>query len=287
MKKTTALLLALLLALTASAAFADGQSSFQALTGLNKIISKVQFRGVTIEEIYYSETLEDDVTEFTTTDRDQIALIWYALCDLGVGGRSYDEMTGMESQIILYLSDGTSHGVWFQGLNVVVNGSDQYTLQNDAFFRTVMAQLAYDLNEEQNADGGVVMPEDDGRIGNPAVRPGRRTDPTPTPTPVPVYPTPVPANAGWIPVSNTAATQEVTVLLRRALGTLTGVDYKPIAYLGYRAYNGMSHALLCQETVVVPDAVPTYVIVYIHQDLYGNTQIEHIENLELGGYSNP
>ena len=49
----------------------------------------------------------------------------------------------------------------------------------------------------------------------------------------------------------------------------------------------MSHALLCQETVVVPDAVPTYVIVYIHQDLYGNTQIEHIENLELGGYSNP
>ena len=75
---------------------------------------------------------------------------------------------------------------------------------------------------------------------------------------------------------------EDPTIFDKGLEGLVGVGYKPVAYLGSQVVAGTNHAVLCQGTVVVPDAVPSWKIVYLYQDLQGNVSVLDIEDFDFG-----
>lgn len=85
---------------------------------------------------------------------------------------------------------------------------------------------------------------------------------------------------GWN-VGDPAITDEVTALVEKALTGLVGVNYVPVAYLGAQVVAGTNHAVLCQATVVAPDTLPYWAILYLYEDLQGNVSISKIEELTL------
>ena len=87
---------------------------------------------------------------------------------------------------------------------------------------------------------------------------------------------------GWTPAEDPAITDEVNALLEKALDGLVGVNYVPVAYLGSQVVAGTNHAILCQATAVVPDAVPAWKILYLYEDLQGNVTVLSIGDLDIG-----
>lgn len=71
---------------------------------------------------------------------------------------------------------------------------------------------------------------------------------------------------------------EVKQLLDKATGDILGETYTPIAYIGNQADSGTNHAILCKVTPVVPDALATYSIVILFEDLQGNVEITEVQN---------
>ena len=91
---------------------------------------------------------------------------------------------------------------------------------------------------------------------------------------------------GWAAAADPTVTDDVKALLDKALAELVGVDYVPVAYLGSQVVAGTNHAILCQATVVVPDAEPFYAIVYLYEDLQGNVSVLDIEEFDFGALCN-
>ncbi|MBQ6595337.1 MAG: hypothetical protein IJH78_06770 [Clostridia bacterium] len=87
---------------------------------------------------------------------------------------------------------------------------------------------------------------------------------------------------GWTPSADPAITEDVQALFDKGLEGLVGVDYVPVAYLGSQVVAGTNHAILCQGTVVYPDAAPAYFIIYLYEDLEGNVSIMNIADLDIG-----
>lgn len=85
---------------------------------------------------------------------------------------------------------------------------------------------------------------------------------------------------GWMEPESVALTEEAQAAFDAALEELVGVDYQPIALLASQVVAGTNYAVLCQATVVYPDAEPYYAIVYVSADLEGQAEIMEIENLE-------
>lgn len=85
---------------------------------------------------------------------------------------------------------------------------------------------------------------------------------------------------GWRPAESPLLTDEVQNIFDTALDGLTGVDYVPLALLGTQTIAGTNYAVLCEATVVYPDAEPYYAIVYLNEDLGGNSELIDIANLE-------
>ncbi len=85
---------------------------------------------------------------------------------------------------------------------------------------------------------------------------------------------------GWKPAESLLLTNEVQNIFNTALDGLTGVDYVPLALLGTQTVAGTNYAVLCEATVVYPDAEPYYAIVYINEDLSGNSELIDIVNLQ-------
>ena len=94
-------------------------------------------------------------------------------------------------------------------------------------------------------------------------------------------------DGGWNVAEKTDLTDENKALFDKALDGLVGVSYEPIAYLGYQVVAGLNHCYLCKATVVYPDAVPSLVLIYIYEDLEGNTEITNIADLDIGDLSTP
>lgn len=100
---------------------------------------------------------------------------------------------------------------------------------------------------------------------------------------------------GWSKADSPVVTDEAKALLEKATEGLTGASYAPIAYLGSQVVAGTNHRLLVTITPVVPDAVPSYAIVTIYEDLQGNAEITEILECNagpedgglLGGWSAP
>ncbi len=78
-------------------------------------------------------------------------------------------------------------------------------------------------------------------------------------------------------------TDEIKTLVEKASETLLGAEYTPVAYIASQVVAGRNHRILCQITPVVPEAVSTYAIIVIYEDLQGNATITDIFNSEAQG----
>ncbi|MCR5795992.1 MAG: hypothetical protein K6G61_11685 [Solobacterium sp.] len=80
---------------------------------------------------------------------------------------------------------------------------------------------------------------------------------------------------GWEISESQAVTEEQTAVFNKAVETLTGAEYLPVAYIGSQTVAGKNHCFLCAErtSVVELQNEDTYVLVYIYEDLDGNASI--------------
>lgn len=88
----------------------------------------------------------------------------------------------------------------------------------------------------------------------------------------------LPAIGAWQHTESPVVPDEVKALLDKSLENLDGAVYIPVAYLGSQVVAGTNYALLCRVAPVVPDAVETYCIVYLYEDLEGNVEITQVED---------
>ena len=88
------------------------------------------------------------------------------------------------------------------------------------------------------------------------------------------------AAGGWSDGESPVITDEQKAVFDKAMNSLVGVDYIPIAYLGSQVVAGRNHRFLCRARVVYPDAPETYVIVEIYEDLDGNANVTEITSFD-------
>lgn len=89
---------------------------------------------------------------------------------------------------------------------------------------------------------------------------------------------------GWTPSSDPTVTDELRVIFEKGTSTLDGAVSIPIAYLGSQVVAGTNHAFLCQTATAYPGMPvdPTYVIVYLYEDLQGNVSILNTADFDIG-----
>ena len=83
-------------------------------------------------------------------------------------------------------------------------------------------------------------------------------------------------DADWSLPETVEMTEEVTAVFDHAMEGLTGVDYKPVGYLGEK--DGV-YCVLCRAAVVSPDAKPYYALVYVSDD-----GLENIWDIWMGAH---
>lgn len=81
---------------------------------------------------------------------------------------------------------------------------------------------------------------------------------------------------GWERPASPVVTEEQKALLERANEVLAGAQYEALACLGTQVVAGTNHRLLCSVTPTVPDAVSTYAIVTLYEDLEGNVELTEV-----------
>ena len=91
-------------------------------------------------------------------------------------------------------------------------------------------------------------------------------------------------SGGWAAADDPTVTQERSELFEKALGGMVGVDYTPVAYLGSQVVAGTNHCFLCLSRVVIPDAIPKYVLVFIYEDLQGKAEIMNFADFDFGSF---
>ncbi len=95
-------------------------------------------------------------------------------------------------------------------------------------------------------------------------------------------PAEIPMTGGWAAAADPAVTDEVKALVEKGTESLLGVNYTPVAYLGSQVVAGTNHAVLCQATVVAPDAQPKFVILYLYEDLQGAVKVLNVADFDIG-----
>ena len=83
---------------------------------------------------------------------------------------------------------------------------------------------------------------------------------------------------GWSRTGSPVVTDDIKALVDKALDGLDGAEYTPVAYLGSQVVAGTNHAVLCRTAPVVPDAVETWAIIYIYEDLEGNVSLNDVKD---------
>lgn len=98
-----------------------------------------------------------------------------------------------------------------------------------------------------------------------------------------------PLDGGWQNVPHEAADlpEDAQAAFDKALDGLVGAEYTPVALLSTQVVAGMNYCILCQITPVVPDATPTWALVYIYADLQGNAEISNVYELYIDRHSTP
>ena len=92
---------------------------------------------------------------------------------------------------------------------------------------------------------------------------------------------------GWEIVESEAGElpEEVQKAFDKALDGLDGALYVPVKLLAQQVVAGMNYCILCQITPVVPDASPTWALVYIYADLEGNATLSNVYDLYIAMHS--
>ena len=67
--------------------------------------------------------------------------------------------------------------------------------------------------------------------------------------------------------------QEAMKAFQKATEGLTGYRYEVLSVLGSQVVAGTNYTYLCKGEVVVPDASPVYLLLYVYEDLSGNAEI--------------
>ena len=78
--------------------------------------------------------------------------------------------------------------------------------------------------------------------------------------------------------------QDVLDAFHVATETLEGCVYKPIALLGSQVVAGMNYCLLCEMTLVVPEAQPSYALVYFYDGVNGEKEILKVDEIRFCAY---
>ena len=89
-------------------------------------------------------------------------------------------------------------------------------------------------------------------------------------------------SGGWAPSESPEITEELQALFDQGMEGLVGVNYVPVAYLGSQVVAGTNHCFLAQATVIYPDARPSWVLIYLYEDLSGNVSLMNIADFDFG-----
>ena len=81
---------------------------------------------------------------------------------------------------------------------------------------------------------------------------------------------------GWFEPETPEVTEDAKNIFDKAMETLVGVNYVPVALLKQQVAAGMNYCYLCEAAVVYPGAETTYALVYIYEDPEGNVNIQDI-----------
>ena len=73
----------------------------------------------------------------------------------------------------------------------------------------------------------------------------------------------------------------------KATEKLVGAAYTPVALIGKQVVAGMNYCILCQIMPVVPDAEPSWALVYIYADLEGNAEITNVYEIYYDRHAQP
>ena len=84
---------------------------------------------------------------------------------------------------------------------------------------------------------------------------------------------------GWAEAETPVIAKGEGELLNKALEGLEGVSYKALALLGTMKTRGTKYCFICEGTVVVPNAVPSYYLVEVSQDNDGKVTLGTITDL--------
>lgn len=77
---------------------------------------------------------------------------------------------------------------------------------------------------------------------------------------------------------------DVKAAFDKALESLVGCTYEPIAILCSQVVAGTNYCLLCKTTVVTPDAPVSYTLVYIYEALDGTAEILRIQDIVFDAF---
>ena len=90
----------------------------------------------------------------------------------------------------------------------------------------------------------------------------------------------IPHDAGELPADAQAA-------FDKAVEGLVGAEYVPVVLMSTQVVAGTNYCILCQITPIVPNATPTWALVYIYADLDGNAEITNVYELYIDRHSTP
>ena len=95
-----------------------------------------------------------------------------------------------------------------------------------------------------------------------------------------------PLVGGWSAYTDnpTEIPAEALDALNAALDGLEGCVYKPIALLGTQVVAGTNYCFLCETTVVMPDAQPSYALVYVFDGLEGEHELLRVQEIEFSAF---
>ena len=98
-----------------------------------------------------------------------------------------------------------------------------------------------------------------------------------------------PMVGGWVNTPHEAEElpTEAQAAFDKALEGLVGAEYVPVTLMSSQVAEGTNYCILCQITPVIPDATPTWALVYIHADLDGNAEITNVYELYIDRHSAP
>ena len=86
---------------------------------------------------------------------------------------------------------------------------------------------------------------------------------------------------GWSATADSTVTEEVQTALTKAIEGMAGSQLEPIAVLGTQVVAGTNYCILCRSTPVVPDPIPSYVLVYLYDGVDGTAEILGITDVSI------